>query len=111
MASQRNDLEDIRERFSVSSAKAKHRVIVCAGTGCVANGSLKVYEKLAEEIKKKGLPVILSLKFEDEPEAGSVFVSKSGCQGFCQMGPLVTILPENIFYTKVRAEEIGRAHV
>ncbi len=105
MASQRNDLEDIRERFSVSSAKAKHRVIVCAGTGCVANGSLKVYEKLAEEIKKKGLPVILSLKFEDEPEAGSVFVSKSGCQGFCQMGPLVTILPENIFYTKVRAED------
>ena len=31
---------------------------------------------------------------------------KSGCQGFCQIGPLVTILPEGIFYTKVKPEDV-----
>ncbi len=103
MASKTCDLDDIRGKFSRASSKVGRRVIVCAGTGCVANGSLKVYAKLAEEIEKKGLPVILSLRFEDEHEKDAVFVSKSGCQGFCQMGPLVTILPENIFYTRVKA--------
>ncbi len=33
-------------------------------------------------------------------------VSKSGCQGFCQLGPLVTILPEGIFYTKVKPKDV-----
>ena len=109
MASKTCDLEDIRGKFYRAQAGAGHRVIVCAGTGCVANGSLKVYAKLAEEIEKKGLPVILSLRFEDEHKKDAVFVSKSGCQGFCQMGPLVTILPENIFYTDDRADLVESA--
>ena len=28
--------------------------------------------------------------------------SRSGCQGFCQMGPLVTIEPDGIMYVKVQ---------
>ena len=34
-------------------------------------------------------------------------LNKSGCQGFCQMGPLVTILPEGILYNKVKAEDVA----
>jgi NADH-quinone oxidoreductase subunit F len=34
-------------------------------------------------------------------------VTKSGCQGFCQMGPLVSILPEEIFYTKVTPADVA----
>ena len=33
-------------------------------------------------------------------------VSKSGCQGFCQMGPLVTIEPDGILYTKVKPDDV-----
>jgi NADH-quinone oxidoreductase subunit F len=33
-------------------------------------------------------------------------VNKSGCQGFCQMGPLVTILPENLLYNKVKPQDV-----
>ena len=101
-----SNLEAIQKEFFEGLKNIKHRVIICAGTGCVANGSLKVYARLAEEIEKRGLDVKLELKYEDKPAADSVFISKSGCQGFCQMGPLLTILPENIFYTRVRAADV-----
>lgn len=105
MLRQLADLETVSNEFSESSKKIKHRVIICAGTGCVANGSLKVYEALGAEIKNKGLKVSLELKREEE-DSKDVFISKSGCQGFCQMGPLLTILPENIFYTRVKTADV-----
>jgi len=33
-------------------------------------------------------------------------VTKSGCQGFCQMGPLVTVLPDGILYNKVKPDDV-----
>ncbi len=80
------------------------RVIICAGTGCMANGAMKVFEQFNKEMADSGLNVILELK----PEAfeQDVRLSKSGCQGFCQMGPLVSVLPDNILYTRVRAEDV-----
>jgi NADH-quinone oxidoreductase subunit F len=80
------------------------RVILCAGTGCMANGAMKVFERFRKEIDRVGLNVVLELR----PEAGDrdVRLSKSGCQGFCQMGPLVTVIPDGILYTKVRAEDV-----
>jgi NADH-quinone oxidoreductase subunit F len=83
---------------------AGRRVIVCAGTGCMANGSLKVFEALKREMPASGLNVVL--EFRPEPVDDGIRLSESGCQGFCQMGPLVTILPEGILYTKVKAEDV-----
>ena len=84
---------------------AQRRVVVCAGTGCVANGAMKVYEALHRGLKDSGLPVILELRAEDDNQ-GSTAVTRSGCQGFCQMGPLVTILPENVLYTQVKPADV-----
>jgi NADH-quinone oxidoreductase subunit F len=80
------------------------RVILCAGTGCMANGAMKVFERFRKEMAVAGLNVILELR----PEAGDrdVRLSKSGCQGFCQMGPLVTVVPDGILYTKVQVEDV-----
>ncbi len=80
------------------------RVILCAGTGCMANGAMKVFERFRTEMDRANLNVILELR----PEAGDrdVRLSKSGCQGFCQMGPLVTVIPDGILYTKVRVEDV-----
>jgi NADH-quinone oxidoreductase subunit F len=89
-------------QFANEAAKQR-RVIICAGTGCMANGSLKVYEEFERRMKEAGLPVTLELRTEDND---SIRVSKSGCQGFCQMGPLVTVLPENILYCKVTAADV-----
>jgi NADH-quinone oxidoreductase subunit F len=50
--------------------------------------------------------VILELR--DEATSDEVRLSKSGCQGFCQMGPLVSVVPDGILYTKVRSEDVPR---
>ena len=81
------------------------RVIVCAGTGCMANGAMKVFEKFKGEMAGKGLRVVLELRAE--AAADEVRLSKSGCQGFCQMGPLVSVVPDGILYTKVKAEDVA----
>jgi len=97
-----SEFNRIKENFNSWNAATTHRVLICAGTGCRANGSLKVYEEFLKCISKSGLNVIVELKAEEE----GVLVSKSGCQGFCQLGPLVTILPEGIFYTKVKPKDV-----
>ncbi len=81
------------------------RVIICAGTGCMANGAMKVFEHFKTEMAGAGINAILELR----PEAGDgdVRLSKSGCQGFCQMGPLVSVVPDGILYTKVRSEDVA----
>jgi len=80
------------------------RVILCAGTGCIANGAMKVYERFRAEMDRAGINVVLELR----AEAGDheIRLSKSGCQGFCQIGPLVSVVPDGILYTKVQAEDV-----
>ena len=104
------NLKEIGLDYNRLKSAIKKRVVVCAGTGCVANGSLEVFDALQKSLKNNGLDVILELK-KEEP---GTFLTKSGCQGFCQMGPLVTIFPEGILYTKVKpadAEEIVAATI
>jgi NADH-quinone oxidoreductase subunit F len=96
-------LNKIKEDFLAGQAAVTRRIVVCAGTGCLVNGSMKVYEEFVKSINESGLKAVVELKKEDDNE---IFVSKSGCQGFCQIGPLVTILPEGIFYTKVKPKDV-----
>ncbi len=95
-------LNKIGEDFHKQQAVATNRVIVCAGTGCLVNGSMKVYEEFLKSIAESKLAVATELKEEHNRASAS----KSGCQGFCQIGPLVTILPEGILYTKVKADDV-----
>jgi NADH-quinone oxidoreductase subunit F len=95
-------LNKIKTEYCSREAAVSHRIIVCAGTGCLVNGSLRVYEEFANRIEAQGLHAIVELKAEED----GVFVSKSGCQGFCQIGPLVTILPEGILYKKVKPGDV-----
>lgn len=76
------------------------RILVCAGTSCVATGSLDVYSQLRELCKEdEGIRVELE---KDVPHIGIV---KSGCQGFCELGPLVRIEPQHCQYVKVQPED------
>ncbi|MBQ0041454.1 MAG: 4Fe-4S binding protein [Clostridiales bacterium] len=68
-------------------------VRVCCDTGCLANGSAEV----AAEFEK----YIGSAEFNVEYS-----VKKTGCNGFCEKGPLVTILPEGIAYYKVKVADV-----
>ena len=103
MIEQRINLDQTRQAYQETRARIARRVIVCAGTGCVANGSLKVYEALKDQIAAKGLDVVVELGHDCR---GDVLLSKSGCQGFCQAGPLVTIEPEDWLYVHVKPKDV-----
>ncbi|MDR0390468.1 MAG: NADH-quinone oxidoreductase subunit NuoF [Planctomycetaceae bacterium] len=93
---------------------SNRRVVICAGTGCVANGSLELFRTLESKIKEIGLDIKVLLNYEDDNPQNStnssnvdwLRLSKSGCQGFCQMGPLLSIEPDQILYTKVKLDDI-----
>ena len=95
-------LAERKKIFDDCMSKYKARIIICAGTGCVANGSLEVYARFIEYLKEKGLSISVTLKKEES----EYIISESGCQGFCQMGPLVTLYPQGILYTKVKASDV-----
>jgi NADH-quinone oxidoreductase subunit F len=98
------DIKQTAEKFAEKTKTYEKRITICAGTGCVANGALKVFDELRKEISQAGLPVIVELQKEEHGNH-SVYLSKSGCQGFCQMGPLVTVYPEMVLYTKVKPQD------
>ena len=95
-------LEQRKADYEKSRAGEKTRVVICAGTGCMASGAAEIYERFVDLMKKNGLDVKVSMKSEN----GTHAVVQSGCQGFCQMGPLVTVHPQGILYTKVKPEDV-----
>ncbi len=83
---------------------AGRRIIVCAGTGCKANGSEAVYEAFLESIAAAGAQV--AVEFKSEGGDGEVSVTRSGCQGVCSQAPLVTILPDTVLYMRVQPSDV-----
>jgi len=99
----REDLQNIRSLYQARLAKQKVKILICAGTACVANGSLALYDTFMKLIEEKGINCAVDL--EHEPEGEPVGVKKSGCHGFCEMGPLVRIEPKGYLYVKVKPED------
>lgn len=103
MLNNRQDLAEYRAVAKRAYGTQVKKIIVCAGTGCVAGGSLKVYDRLKELMTEQNIPVSVCL--EKEPHNDSVGLKKSGCHGFCEMGPLMRIEPQGWLYTKVHIED------
>ena len=103
MLKNREELIALRREAIKSYETQAEKIIVCAGTGCVAGGSLKIYDKLKEMIAAKGIHVAVEL--EVDPHDESIGLKKSGCHGFCEMGPLLRIDPQGWLYTKVKLED------
>ena len=97
------NLEKIASDYKKMHDTVTRRMIICAGTGCIANGSLKLYDALLKETKQAGINVSVELKTEDHSKKS--LLSKSGCQGFCQMGPLLSIEPDGILYCRAHAAD------
>src|SRR5699024_10132602 len=76
------------------------RILICAGTGCLAGGSDRIYARLQELCKD-----IAHVSVEFGKEIAHVGIKRSGCHGFCEMGPLVRIEPYNILYIKVQESD------
>lgn len=96
-------LEELRVKYKKSLDSEYKKVLVCAGTGCVAGGSLQILERLQEIIKERGLNYEVELA--EEPHGKEIGMKKSGCHGFCEMGPLLRIEPFGWLYIKVKIED------
>jgi NADH-quinone oxidoreductase subunit F len=99
------DLQKIAQEYKRAEKTFARRVVICAGTGCMANGALKVFNALHGQAKAKGISLEIKLDYEDSGRRDGL-LTKSGCQGFCQMGPLLSIEPDGILYCRVRPEDI-----
>ena len=78
------------------------KIVVCGGAGCVSKGANKVYEKLISVMKENGLDYTVTLEKCSE---NSTRVTKSGCHGFCEVGPLVRIEPQGWLYIRVKEDD------
>jgi NADH:ubiquinone oxidoreductase subunit F (NADH-binding)/(2Fe-2S) ferredoxin len=67
--------------------------LVCNGTGCVSNHAFDIQKVLEREIAKHGL--------ENE-----VAIVTTGCNGFCERGPIMVVQPENIFYQQLKEKDV-----
>lgn len=76
------------------------RVLICAGTGCVANGALEV---LAQFKKLLGADRV---GMEHDLD-NDISVEHTGCHGFCERGPLVKLVGMDVLYTRVKAEDVA----
>ncbi|MGH4139492.1 NADH-quinone oxidoreductase subunit NuoF [Clostridium sp.] len=103
MLHNRNDLINIRNEYKARLKKQNKKILICAGTGCIAGGSLEIYDELLRIMVEKGINCEIDL--EVEPHDESVGIKKSGCHGFCEMGPLVRIEPMGYLYIKVKPED------
>ena len=95
------DLYEAYEKFKVDFEREGKKIIVCAGTGCVAGGALDIYEEFQRLLEKDGLKDQVELIKETE----EISLKKSGCPGLCEAGPLVRVEPGDILYTKVKVED------
>ncbi len=70
-------------------------LLVCAGTGCVSCGAFDIRRSLEEEVKRRGL---------DQ----EVLVVATGCNGFCERGPIVLVQPDGVFYQRLGPADVPR---
>ncbi len=84
------DLEAYRQELIAQADPNTPTIIVCAGTGCQATGSVEVMEALKQAMDEAG--------WQGKVVPG---IKKTGCHGFCSRGPLMIIMPQEIFYQRV----------
>jgi len=67
-------------------------VLVCSGAACLSAHSAAVRDAIAREIEAHGL--------SDE-----VRIVETGCMGPCQLGPVMLVYPDGVFYIRVQPED------
>lgn len=72
-----------------------NKILVCCGPGCLSNHSLDIYEALKNQAESDKLDISIETT-----------VKATGCHGFCEIGPLIKFLPQNIFYCNVKAADV-----
>ncbi len=80
--------EELRSQAGARHEGSEGEILVCCGTGCLANGSREVAESLSKELRDRNI--------------NGRIIKTTGCHGFCERGPLVAFVPAGVLYTKVK---------
>ena len=102
-----NELSQAREAAIAQLNAYDCRILVCSGTGCIATGSNvihEIFEKMVKDAPDVELVFSPCGGHDDDKVIG---VKKTGCQGFCELGPLVRIQKDGkvVQYVKVQPED------
>lgn len=73
----------------------KRVIYVCCGTGCIANGSLDVFNEIKKSVENSDIDISVV-----------TIVKSTGCNGLCEKGPVVKIEPDDISYFKVKCSDV-----
>jgi len=73
----------------------RSHVLLCAGGACISCGCLSVRDALEQELQRQGL--------SDE-----IRVVQTGCVGSCDLGPVMIVYPDEVFYQKVRPADVPK---
>ncbi len=71
----------------------RSHVLICTGTGCTSSNSRALITELRAKLADNGL----------EKE---IQVIETGCFGFCNLGPIMVVYPEGVFYCRVSEDDI-----
>ncbi len=86
-------LEELRKNLADERRRYERVLILCGGTGCRAQGCNAVYEETRKVFEELGIQDRVALRY-------------TGCHGFCEMGPIMIVKPQDIFYTRVKVGEV-----
>jgi NADH:ubiquinone oxidoreductase subunit F (NADH-binding)/(2Fe-2S) ferredoxin/Pyruvate/2-oxoacid:ferredoxin oxidoreductase delta subunit len=70
-------------------------VVISSGTCGQASGSLGIIDAFADEIAKRGLEDLISVKV-------------TGCHGFCELEPNIIVYPDGLFYKNLEPGQVAR---
>jgi NADH-quinone oxidoreductase subunit F len=91
----REGLEQIRARFLAQEKEYKYRLLVCSGAGCVSSGCKDVRDALIAALEEAGL-------------SEQTVVYETGCIGTCDLGPSLVVEPDDVFYIKLKPDDMTR---
>jgi len=72
-------------------AVSTNTILICAGGACISAGEKSVKQVLEEKLKEYALDNV-------------VRVVETGCMGAWDLGPIVAVFPEGVYYQKVNTE-------
>ena len=90
------DIKKEQEKAQELIKKQGRRILVCASTGCLANGALDLIEKFKE----------LGCNADVLTNEVKMSVIPTGCIGFCEQGCLVVIPDKKLTYVHVKKDDV-----
>ncbi len=89
------DLQKIADKLQEKLSNADVVFSLCNGPGCKAYSSEDIYVAMVDEINK------------NYPEyRDKIIIRRTGCHGYCEMGPIIIVYPRDICYLRVKREDI-----